>query len=314
MKASFSGNGPTTTTLGDTSGRTLWTCIATGISVELDLLRKLRKEQDSLGESTSALVPLGEREKENLSNGSTKKPMHKCSSSNNNNKENDHPSGIGNETTTLLRLPFVDWKDTLTKAFASKEGHNDSSPAALVSTLVRVWLLVLLDLEGIPNNDELAVSARCQIYRRLSLLTEGFLAGNRSHATATTRFVVGTTRTLARTILRTAGSIMKKRDNAVGVYYYCWFTAVAAECCEFLGYRELALLAYKSVRSMEDKGRHGRLGVYLAVAATPANTPTTARKTVRPPAAAVSSKIGNDLVPAGSLTERISRCASSVSD
>ena len=38
-----------------------------------------------------------------------------------------------------------------------------------------------------------------------------------------------------------------------GIYYYCSFTAIAAECGEYLGDHEMARLAYKSVKAMEDK-------------------------------------------------------------
>jgi len=38
-----------------------------------------------------------------------------------------------------------------------------------------------------------------------------------------------------------------------GIYYYCWFTAIAAECGEHLVDLNTALLAYKSIRAMEDR-------------------------------------------------------------
>jgi len=48
-------------------------------------------------------------------------------------------------------------------------------------------------------------------------------------------------------------SVARRSLEADGIYYYCWFTAIAAECGEYLGDLDTARLAYKSVRAMEDR-------------------------------------------------------------
>jgi len=95
-------------------------------------------------------------------------------------------------------------------------------------------------------------------------------------------------RELARKILKEEGSKMKKKSfidrtntastsfdpsslpasesrriiEADGIYYYCWFTAIAAECGEYLGELDTALLAYKSVRAMEDRQQQNGAGYF----------------------------------------------------
>ena len=97
------------------------------------------------------------------------------------------------------------------------------------------------------------------------------------------RKVVQHARELACKILKEEGTIMKKQITplvnlastdstsfhpsfsshlkarsmieAESMYSYCCFTAIAAECCEYLGNLDTALLAYKSIRAIQDRQR-----------------------------------------------------------
>ena len=163
--------------------------------------------------------------------------------------------------------------------------------------------------------------------------------------------IVEKTSHLARKILKEEGSSMKKKlDEKIikgsleearrrietdGIYYYCLFTAIAAECEEFLGDLEKASLAYKSIRAMEQRDVSIASRIYstnikgsakspvISVTKTPANTPTPlarkmaeGRRSSSPKVMrfndmanlALQSKIGKDLVLPGTLEERILRC------
>lgn len=95
--------------------------------------------------------------------------------------------------------------------------------------------------------------------------------------TTATTIIVEQTRELARRILKEAGRTMEKnkaRDGDAndfgdgdassamkmlasdGIHYYCWFTAITAECGEYLGDYEMARLAYKNVQAMKDRHHH----------------------------------------------------------
>ena len=276
--------------------------------------------------------------KENTVNGShndskKKKTKTKTHRSHNSNKENTNTAN-GQAEKLLIRLPFVDWKATLSKAKAVHDGGSRGEAidtggiGRLVSEIVEGWLIVLARLDQptpSPSSVSLpfsfvvfssATSYRSQIYRRLTLLLVGFVglvgpsrapSDDRSLTDNETKYltmaseeatrIVEHTQDLARKILKEEGSAMKKKHNKSfvnrtntsnncyshpsslracesrrsietdGIYFYCWFTAVAAECGECLGDLDTALLAYKSIRAMEDRlwqnnADAGSTGVY----------------------------------------------------
>ena len=231
----------------------------------------------------------------------------------------------------LIRLPFIDWKTTFSRAkdiHANKLCQDTTTVCKnprveiigqAVSKIVKGWLHVLTRLgdpdsptccdgtmDKIQNNRNISGDIvfysnplRSQIYHRLMLLLLGFVdvidspqvqKGDRSwiaprEMTSTmtaeeSKMIVNTVFNLARKILKEAGSVMKQNVAVVqptsssstsydpssasnlgsrrmveadGIYYYCYFTAIAAECSEYLGDQKTALLAYKSIRALEDR-------------------------------------------------------------
>mmetsp|Transcript_6909 Transcript_6909/g.16862 ORF Transcript_6909/g.16862 Transcript_6909/m.16862 type:complete len:368 (-) Transcript_6909:2057-3160(-) len=243
-----------------------------------------------------------------------------------------------------IRLPFCDWK----KAFRAAKDAKGAETA--VSDIAKGWLAVLAKLNCDDENFTSSTSFRSQIYRRLTLLLVGFVGTIGINSEEANRIVEKTSH-LACKILKEEGSRMKKKlDDANtkdsleearrsietdGISYYCLFTAIAAECGEFLGDLEKASLAYKSIRAMEQRDASIASRIYgsnikgsaksssITVTKTPANTPTAlARKTAGGRRSsfpkvmrfndlanlALQSKIGKDLVLPGTLEERILRC------
>ena len=187
-----------------------------------------------------------------------------------------------------IRLPFVDWKTTLTRAKTNQASTNNSDEISkVISNIVQGWLIVLTKLNHhAPVHFSSATSFRSQIYRRLVLLLLGFVgtgkASKEEEGEATTnRSSVTHTSHLARKILKEEGTNMKKKKKqntnvldalesprsieADGIYYYCVFTAIAAECAECLGDQDKALMAYKSIRAMEDRQKKDNAGGFCSV-------------------------------------------------
>jgi len=286
--------------------------------IDIDVIHRTALAFDKKARKTES----NHSNKENTVNGShedSKKKKKTIKNTNrSNNKENTNNAN-GQPEKLLTRLPFVDWKTTLSRAKAVRDGENrgealDTEGIGRVSEIVEGWLIVLARLgqsTPSPSSASLpfsfvvfssATSYRSQIYRRLTLLLVGFVglihrsrAPSDDHsltdketkyltvASDEAMMIVEHTRDLARKILKEEGSTMKKKHNKSfvsrtntsnnyyfdpsslpasesrrsietdGIYYYCWFTAIAAECGEYLGDLDTALLAYKSIRAMEDR-------------------------------------------------------------
>ncbi len=298
--------------------------IQCGIAVEREILQKLlaipttdksnRKTNIETTKKDEAFGPSNaKKDAEKTEGGKNGREKVKAKTSALNNKENI--SSIGPVEKLEIRLPFVDWKTIL-----SKSVHTQACTAeefeTMVSDIVQGWLCVLAKLgqHDAPCFSS-ATSFRSQIYRRLTLLlvafvgtigpfSEGVPLGKEASAR-----IVEHTLYLARKILKEGGSVMKKKKpneagqtlrrksiEADGLYYYCFFTAIAAECCELLDDHDRAMLAYKSIRAMQDRQQpsesNGGSVVYTdrrmvppvvaygspvaTLTKTPANTPTRA--------------------------------------
>lgn len=294
----------------------------------------------------------------------SKKAGPKAASSSISSQDKENVTVHGRVEKLDIRLPFVDWKKIFTKATKDDDKNNNATVRIkeTVSEIVRGWLLVLDKLgRKEARGFSRATSFRSQIYRRLTLLLTGFVAtiacqddggDDKEEEEEAAKVVAKHTSNLARKILKEEGSHMKKKHGnedsrrcleTDGIHYYCFFTAIAAECSEFLGNTDKALLAYKSIRAMEqrqneDKDEANVGGVYssnmpttlcsspkVTITKTPANTPTSIGRKGRrsslfspkgvakglrsnPANRGVPSKIGNDLVLPGTLEERILRC------
>ena len=296
--------------------------IQSGIAVERKILARLLavpttdKSKDKANIETKKDEAFGppnaKKEGEKTEGGNNGREEVKATITASNDKENI--ASIGPAEKLEIRLPFVDWKTILSKSVPTQACPVEEFEA-MVSDIVQGWLCVLARLgqDDSPFFSS-ATSFRSQIYRRLTLLLVAFVGtigplseGPPSEKDASAR-IVEHTLYLARKILKEGGSDMKKKKpneasqtlrrkniEADGLYYYCFFTAIAAECCELLDDHDRAMLAYKSIRAMQDRqqlseSNAGCVVVYTdhrmapPVAAygspvatltkTPANTPT----------------------------------------
>ena len=252
--------------------------IQSGIAVEREILERLLAITDESNDKTNIEttkdaafgLPNAKKDGEKTEGGNNGREKVKATSTASNDKENI--ISIGPAEKLEIRLPFVDWKTILSEAVPTQACPMEELEA-MVSDIVQGWLCVLAKLgkDDSPFFSS-ATSFRSQIYRRLTLLLVAFVGtiGSFSETPpmekdASAR-IVEHTLYLARKILKEGGSDMKKKKpneasqtlrrksiEADGLYYYCFFTAIAAECCELLDDHDRAMLAYKSIRAMQDR-------------------------------------------------------------